>query len=100
MPTLTNLSADGPGPGPWILLFPLLWLLVLAAVIWLARRAFLRGGQNPWRYRAAHGEHSPVALLGRRYAAGEIDEGEYRRRLAVLREAPTGPPTGTGKAGS
>lgn len=35
---------------------------------------------------AAPGESSPIALLGRRFAAGEIDEDEYWRRLSVLDE--------------
>lgn len=29
-------------------------------------------------------ERSPIALLGHRFAAGEIDEDEYWRRLTVL----------------
>jgi putative membrane protein len=43
-------------------------------------------GRGPWQHRAAHGEHSPIAVLGRRFAAGEIDEDEYWRRLSVLDE--------------
>ncbi|MFE2540072.1 SHOCT domain-containing protein, partial [Actinacidiphila glaucinigra] len=35
---------------------------------------------------AAIGAHTPIAALGRRFAAGEIDEDEYRRRLSVLDE--------------
>ncbi|MGO1179312.1 SHOCT domain-containing protein, partial [Cellulosimicrobium funkei] len=40
------------------------------------------GGPGGWR---ATGP-DPVAILGERYARGEIDEQEYRSRLAVLRE--------------
>jgi putative membrane protein len=29
---------------------------------------------------------SPIAMLGRRFASGEIDEDEYWRRLSVLDE--------------
>ncbi|MFG2227327.1 SHOCT domain-containing protein [Streptomyces sp. NPDC048644] len=29
---------------------------------------------------------APIAVLGGRFAAGEIDEDEYRRRMAVLEE--------------
>jgi putative membrane protein len=29
---------------------------------------------------------SPIAVLGRRFASGEIDEDEYWRRLSVLDE--------------
>lgn len=79
---------DGGGPGPWILFFPLIWAAVIAGVILLRRtlwRASGRGG-GPWHTRAALTEHSPIAILGRRFAAGEIDEDEYWRRLSVLDE--------------
>jgi putative membrane protein len=74
---------DGGGPGPWVLLFPVIWALVVVGIIWLLRRAVWRG-RGPWQRYAAHGEHSPVAVLGRRFAAGEIDADEYRRKLSVL----------------
>ncbi|MDJ0342894.1 SHOCT domain-containing protein [Streptomyces sp. H10-C2] len=79
---------DG-GPGPWILFFPLIWAVIVVGVVLLLRRTVWRGrgcGRGPWQWRAANGEHSPVAMLGRRYASGEIDEAEYRSRLAVLNE--------------
>jgi putative membrane protein len=37
------------------------------------------------------GHHHGAASLARRFAAGDIDEDEYRRRLAVLRN-PDAPP--------
>ncbi|QPP10003.1 SHOCT domain-containing protein [Streptomyces bathyalis] len=85
---------DGAGPGPWILLFPLIWAAVIAGVIVLLRRTVWRGRGAPWHgpYRAAEAaagprqENAPVDLLGRRFAAGEIDEDEYWRRLSVLQE--------------
>ncbi|MCZ4120548.1 SHOCT domain-containing protein [Streptomyces sp. H39-S7] len=87
---------DG-GPGPWILFFPLVWAVVVVGAVLVLRRTVWRGrgcGRGPWQWRAANGEHAPVALLGRRYAAGEIDEDEYRSRLAVLNEqhGPSGAP--------
>ncbi|MDX3241376.1 SHOCT domain-containing protein [Streptomyces sp. ME18-1-4] len=36
----------------------------------------------------------PEQLLAERFARGEIDENEYRRRLAVLRHGPVRPPSG------
>ncbi|MEU3458881.1 SHOCT domain-containing protein [Streptomyces sp. NPDC006733] len=86
---------DG-GPGPWILFFPLVWAVVVVGAVLVLRRTAGRGrgcGRGPWQWRAADGEHAPVALLGRRFAAGEIDEDEYRARLAVLDEqhGPFGP---------
>jgi putative membrane protein len=34
------------------------------------------------------GTDSPEAILARRFASGEIDEEEYRRRLAAVHGAP------------
>ncbi|MGP4111751.1 SHOCT domain-containing protein [Streptomyces sp. 4N509B] len=79
METLAHAWEDGPGP--WVVLFPLVWAAIVVGAIWLLRRTVRRGG---------HGHHdggdSPLALLGRRFAAGEIDEEEYRGRRAVLTE--------------
>ncbi|MFI1471857.1 SHOCT domain-containing protein [Streptomyces wuyuanensis] len=82
---MNSLAHDGPGP--WILLFPLVWAAVILGGITLLRRTARRGRPGPWgRPRAMDGERSPIALLGRRFAAGEIDEDEYWRRLSVLDE--------------
>lgn len=76
----------GWGPGPWWFVFPLLWFLLFASVVFLvarrARRGWSPGGPGGWRTPGS----DPVAILGERYARGEIDEQEYRSRLAVLRE--------------
>ncbi|NLU73584.1 SHOCT domain-containing protein [Streptomyces sp. HNM0575] len=94
---------DGAGPGPWILLFPLVWAAVVAGVFLLLRRTVWRGrgpSYGPWYGRGPgrgfghgpvppggpRGESSPVDLLARRFAEGEIDEDEYWRRLSVLEE--------------
>ncbi|MET7523924.1 SHOCT domain-containing protein [Streptomyces sp. NPDC005248] len=88
-----NTLAYSGGPGPWILLFPLIWAAVVVTVVTVLRRSGRRGGRpGPWGLRTAHGapglpgEQSPITLLGRRFAAGEIDEDEYWRRLSVLDE--------------
>ncbi|MFE0101121.1 SHOCT domain-containing protein [Streptomyces sp. NPDC059009] len=73
------------GPGPWILLFPLIWAAVVVGVVTLLRRTVWRGRRGPWRS-AGVDEKSPIAVLGHRFAAGEIDEDEYWRRLTVLNE--------------
>ncbi|MGW5443849.1 SHOCT domain-containing protein [Streptomyces asiaticus] len=88
MNTLAHGFADGDGPGPWILLFPLMWALVVGGAVFVLRRAGWRG-RAPWRHGpgpVGFGERSPIAVLGRRFAAGEIDEDEYWRRLSVLDE--------------
>ncbi len=64
-------------------LFWLLILLVVGGVIWAAAKA-ARGGRPP----STTGQHgsSPEEVLRQRFARGEIDEEEYRTRLATLRE--------------
>lgn len=85
-----NTLAHSGGPGPWILLFPIIWAAVVVGVVTLLRRTVWRGRRGPWQShgvrRGSTGEHSPIDLLGRRFAAGEIDEDEYWRRLSVLDE--------------
>lgn len=85
---LTLANWHGGGPGPWILLFPLIWAAVVIGVITVLRRTVWRGrggpGRGPWATRP--GADSPVTVLGRRFATGEIDEDEYWRRLSVLDE--------------
>ncbi|WEV24205.1 SHOCT domain-containing protein [Streptomyces sp. 71268] len=96
MNTLAHGWGDGGGPGPWILLFPLVWALVIGGGVALVRRTVWRG-RGPWGRAsapAAPGAHSPLTILGRRFAAGEIDEDEYWRRLSVLSEE-FGPRSGT-----
>ncbi|RKN12605.1 SHOCT domain-containing protein [Streptomyces radicis] len=82
METLAHTVAhtfDDGGPGPWILLFPLIWAAVVAGAFVVLRRTVWRGGRRPWR-------ETPADLLARRFAAGEIEADEYRGRLAVLGE--------------
>ncbi|MFJ4860411.1 MULTISPECIES: SHOCT domain-containing protein [unclassified Streptomyces] len=80
MDTFTTLAFDGPGP--WILFLPLIWAAVVVGVVTVLRRTVWRGRRGT----VAHGERSPIAILGRRFASGEIDEDEYWRRLSVLDE--------------
>ncbi len=83
---MNTLAYEG-GSGPWILLFPLIWAAVVVGVVTVLRRTGVwRGRRAPWQTRAAHDENSPIAMLGRRFASGEIDEDEYWRRLSVLDE--------------
>ncbi|MDL2075021.1 SHOCT domain-containing protein [Streptomyces sp. GXMU-J15] len=82
MQTLAHF-ADG-GPGPWILFLPLIWAAVVIGGITLLRRTVWRGRGGPRR--PAADDHSPITVLGHRFASGEIDEDEYWRRLSVLDE--------------
>ncbi|WP_432136242.1 MULTISPECIES: SHOCT domain-containing protein [unclassified Streptomyces] len=78
---------DG-GPGPWILFFPLIWAAVVVGAVTLLRRTVWRGRRGPWGVGPGPrpSGDSPLAVLGRRFASGEIDEDEYWRRLSVLDE--------------
>jgi len=69
--------AGGWHGGPWI---GLVWLLVWAALIFGAIYLFRRRG--PYRDPGDPG----ATALAERFARGEIDEDEYRKRLRVLRE--------------
>ncbi|MFH8632033.1 SHOCT domain-containing protein [Streptomyces lydicus] len=90
MPALAD-PWSGGGPGPWILFVPALWALVIFGVVTLLRRTVWRHGGPGRPFRgpqttARLDVPSPVAVLGRRFAAGEIDEEEYWRRMSVLEE--------------
>ncbi|MFK8845378.1 SHOCT domain-containing protein [Streptomyces sp. Ac-502] len=84
----------GGGPGPWFLLFPLFWAAVVFGVVALLRRTVWRGRRKPFggprggggSAPAGRADPSPIDLLARRFASGEIDEDEYWRRLSVLDE--------------
>jgi len=65
------------GGGPWFL-FPLFWIAVIVFVVWMFRRG--RWGR-PGR---AHHHQSAAEVLEHRFARGEIDDDEYRRRRSVL----------------
>jgi len=60
------------GPGPWFLVFPLLFWTAVVVFVVLARR----------RFQGRSGE----GTLRDAYARGEVSESEYRARLAVLRQ--------------
>ena len=65
----------------WFLLFPLFWLLVFFCVF---RFVLLRRG-GCWLRGERSGRERARGILDERYARGEIDDEEYRTRLAGLR---------------
>jgi putative membrane protein len=74
---LTSLLASpdgrGDGRGPWFLVFPLFWLIImLLAAVWPGRRGV------PWRQPSIG-----RSVLAERYARGDISADEYRERLSV-----------------
>ncbi|MDJ1131373.1 SHOCT domain-containing protein [Streptomyces iconiensis] len=96
---------NGGGPGPWVLFFPLIWAAVIGGGIYVLRRTVWRGRgagpggrgpRGPWGPPQAgsrpgqgppQGAETPLGLLDRRFAKGEIDEDEYWRRYSVLNES-------------
>jgi len=98
----------GSGMGGWgyglmIVSMVLFWGLIVAGVVALVRylgRPGQRtgsgpgpgyGGRGPGDSWPGRGDHrsaagTPEDLLAERFARGEIDEDEYRRRLAILNE--------------
>ena len=78
---------DGAGAGFWVMLVVMLVLLiaVLAFLYLLATRSGAVGGRD--RDAGEKASESAQRLLDERFARGEIDEDEYRRRRAVLQGA-------------
>ena len=73
------------GWGGWWFVMPLVTIVFWAAVIWLVAGLLRsRPGATPTR---GPGPATPEEILARRYAQGEIDDDEYRRRLDTLRGA-------------
>jgi putative membrane protein len=112
-PAFSGYYHSGWGWGAWvlgILLTAAFWGLLITAIVWVVR-AFRHGGragggavyQGPAApYRPAGGPPPPEAILAERFARGEIDEDEYRARMAALHGQPVGgQPVGgpTGSAG-
>jgi putative membrane protein len=88
---------DGPWLAGWFWLMPLMALAFLAAVgigIALLVRALVGGSARGGGGGSGAGGRGwpPEQVLADRYARGEIDDEEYRRRLAGLRAARDQPP--------
>ncbi|MGH8945470.1 MAG: SHOCT domain-containing protein [Acidimicrobiia bacterium] len=68
------------GGGPWWLVFPLLWIVLIGTVIWLIARDRRRQPSSVSPSQRA------TEILASRYARGEIDTEEYHQRLDEIRE--------------
>ncbi|MEU8693926.1 SHOCT domain-containing protein [Streptomyces sp. NPDC048665] len=84
----------GWGWGGWIVMtvfMVLFWAVVLVGLLALVRhlagsRHHQQPGSPPPPGEGGWQERRAENLLAERFARGEIDEDEYKRRLAVLRE--------------
>lgn len=88
-----------PGVGGWIVMsisMLLFWALVIGVGAILFRALARSSGSDPGGTPTptGSGRPSPEQVLAERFARGEIDEGEYQQRLAVLRGS--GPPARSG----
>lgn len=94
-PALDHVADFGAEGSPWLLLIPLVGLLLIGLVIFLVARRWRRRGGGPAAWRASAlartATQSAESTLADRFARGEIDDAEYRSRLAVLRNHPGEP---------
>lgn len=78
-------NSDDAGWDDWFLgsaVTVVFWVLIIAGIVLVVRYLVARSDANPVvRSKTAE------ALLAERYARGEIDDEEYRRRLTVLRQS-------------
>ena len=79
MTIATHAGPGYDGHGAWWPIFPIFWLLAFIAVLMF----FATMGRRRWHDR---GSSTGRSRLAERFASGEIDEDEYRSRLAVLDE--------------
>jgi len=78
---------NGWGWPGWILMtgfMVVFWAAVIIGIVLAVR--YLAGPRHPSPGPPTHGPSRPEAILAERFARGEIDEDEYRRRMTALRE--------------
>jgi putative membrane protein len=85
---LATLVADTWMHGDWgwgwmslmMVLMVLFWGGIIVGVVWLVRSA----GGAAWTREGSMSRETPVEILDRRFAEGEISEEDYRARREVL----------------
>ena len=82
VPDVVLASCHGVG---WWPIIPFLWFLFVVGFFLVIARFGWRGRRRWYAQQwAGSGAQAGKARLAERYASGEIDEQEYRERLAVL----------------
>lgn len=78
----------GMGVGGWIAM-TVFWIGLIVLIVWLVTRAFPRGENRGRDYRdnVPGRDEAPEQTLDRRFAAGEIDEKQYRTMRETLRSS-------------
>lgn len=71
----------GPGWPLMMFLMLLLWIALIAVIVWAVTRLVRRPGDGE---RDRQGRETPQEILDRRFALGEIDADEYRQARAHL----------------
>jgi putative membrane protein len=77
----------GWGFGGWVLMtlaMIVFWAVVITAVVLVIRQ--LAGGGSHRNLSGAGAARTAEDVLAERYARGEIDDDEFRKRVALLRE--------------
>jgi putative membrane protein len=71
---------NGYGFGWWMMLMPLLWIALIAVIVWAVVRVIQPRGNG----RNEPHQQTPLEILDRRYAQGEIDDNAYTTARARL----------------
>jgi putative membrane protein len=71
----------GFGWGFGMIVMAVFWLLFAAALVWIARVVWDRGGP---RQASGPRPETPLEILQRRYARGEIDRAEFEEKRRDL----------------
>ena len=71
----------GYGGGWWMALMPVLWIALIALIVWAVVRLFR---PTEGASRAEPRRETPLEILDRRYAQGEIDDAAYTSARARL----------------
>ena len=78
---------DGWGWGGWILMtvvMVLFWAVVITTIVLAVR--YVGGSRHTSGGPPGYVPPNPEDVLAERFARGEIDDDEYRRRMAALRQ--------------